>query len=206
MVSEKINKWRARRECHHTCAWPRNTCCAVSKSMPANKFVLKRRLVQTGTAPRNEPHEEDATWKQREEVPPASPGDRPQEKPSPPAPWSRTLSLRNSRGVQDRAPHHWARRQNSHFLSNFITTILIIALVWADWASLLYLQQSFKAAGWHQAIRVTQTTMMTFPGVQHPAFFPLSPHRAWSCHQNEERWERRILFPLPFKVPWASQE
>lgn len=40
MVSEKINKWRARRECHHTCAWPRNTCCAVSKSMPANKFVL----------------------------------------------------------------------------------------------------------------------------------------------------------------------
>ncbi|XP_035575938.2 uncharacterized protein LOC106557741 isoform X6 [Canis lupus familiaris] len=130
MVSEKINKWRARRECHHTCAWPRNTCCAVSKSMPANKFVLKRRLVQTGTAPRNEPHEEDATWKQREEVPPASPGERPQEKPSPPAPWSRTLSLRN-RGVQDRAPHHWARRQNSHFLSNFITTILIIALVWA---------------------------------------------------------------------------
>ncbi|XP_035575942.2 uncharacterized protein LOC106557741 isoform X9 [Canis lupus familiaris] len=95
MVSEKINKWRARRECHHTCAWPRNTCCAVSKSMPANKFVLKRRLVQTGTAPRNEPHEEDATWKQREEVPPASPGERPQEKPSPPAPWSRTLSLRN---------------------------------------------------------------------------------------------------------------
>ncbi|XP_072651700.1 uncharacterized protein [Canis lupus baileyi] len=145
MVSEKINKWRARRECHHTCAWPRNTCCAVSKSMPANKFVLKRRLVQTGTAPRNEPHEEDATWKQREEVPPASPGDRPQEKPSPPAPWSRTLSLRNSRGVQDRAPHHWARRQNSHFLSNFITTILIIALVWA--AKL----QSCRLASGHQS-------------------------------------------------------
>lgn len=76
----------------------------------------------------------------------------------------------------------------------------------ADQASFLCLQQNFKATGWRSAMRVTQTTMMTFLGVQHPTLVPLSLHRPHPVTKMKKDRKGESCVISPFKAPWASQE
>lgn len=75
-----------------------------------------------------------------------------------------------------------------------------VKLSFADQTSFLYLQQSFKATGWHQAIRVIQTTLMALPGVQ-LLTTSLSPLICPGPGTKDlKRWEKRIFFPFPFNA------
>ena len=81
-----------------------------------------------------------------------------------------------------------------------------VKLSFADQTSFLHLLQSFKATGWHQAIRVIQTTQMTLPGVQLLTTSLSSLICPGPGTKNLKRWEKRIFFPFPFDALCASQQ